>query len=138
MILLRRRYSNNKYSIIQELLKDNRSNEYILKLDRSHLQRHRVNNDSDVSIHSLHSSLIKEIQLASVVMYKESWDRPIHFHDKKTLSVLKFRYGNEELSHYIKKIEDIEICKEVTRYDSQGNPMTTVRFKDGYYEETFN
>jgi hypothetical protein len=132
MIILRRR---NKPNILSDYIKsiqndiDKTLDDRILKLDKRHLSTTYKSHNNIVS--NLHSAFINEIRQASVVIYKEDWntDAPIN--------LIKFRYHNNKLPKYMNIINDMPVCKQIYRYDSEGNKITIVRFSENDFGETF-
>jgi hypothetical protein len=93
MILLRRR---NKPNILEDIKSyiDNSNvcrEDYILKLDRRHIERGR--NNIDVTINKVHHPLRKEIQKATLVAYKKDWNNP---KDNLRLRELLYRLTDKE------------------------------------------
>ena len=131
MILLRRR-KKNVFQNLLEIIGETQhpcSEDRILKLDKRH--SHLKNNSVDITMHSFHYPLIKEIQQASLVAYKNDWNN-----EGDKLHILKFRYEQKELKNYLHILKEMPIFTELLYHDKRGNETKRITYYKDHYIET--
>ena len=105
----------------------------ILKLDRRHVVKMARHPDNYYLItrNSFPHHIMKEMQQAELVIFKEDWNE-----DSSPHKVLKFRYDEKELQQYLDIIKEIPIFEKTKEiYDPTGVLVSRTEYKDGYWTE---